>query len=248
MAMRMRLRQLVAVLALIAPGCAADQMRFTALRVAARVPDVYQAQIMENLARTAANPGSMPYLSRLFNGTASTTDTATLIASLTGQAHAFTSVNYGLSSVARGVQANIGIDPIDNPDKLAAMQIAYRKVVAPQTVTPETYENCLGYLLTDMNPCVGTLPPPGWLLIGRKHDVPRDAAAVAHCGATYVWVMPQDLDSLTRFTYFILNIATVSSQRPLATVNSPRALGAPLLTPRDPTPGVNFNLMLTPRP
>ena len=162
------LRHRLAILALIVPGCVADQMRFTAIRVAAQVPDVYQAQIMENLARTAANPGSMPYLSRLFNGTASTTDTTSLVASLTGQPHAFTSVNYGLSSFARGIQANIGIDPIDNPDKLAAMQIAYRKVVAPETVTPELYASCLGYLLTDPNPCVSNLPPPGWLQIGRR--------------------------------------------------------------------------------
>ena len=234
MTMRMRLRHMVAIMALVAPGCAADQMRFTAIRVAARVPEVYQAQIMDNLARTAANPGSMPYLSRLFNGTASSTDTATLVSSLTGQPHAFTSVNYGLSSLSHGVQANIGIDPIDNPDKLAAMQVAYRKVVAPQTVTAEIYDSCLGYLLTDMNPCVGSLPPPGWLRIGRKHDVPRGAAAVAHCGVTYVWVMPQDLDALTHFTYFILNVATVASQRQVATANSARPFGAPLLTPAIP--------------
>ncbi len=212
MTMCRQLRQLVASLALVAPGCAADQMRFTATRIAARVPEVYQTQVMENLARTAANPGSMPYLSRVFNGTASATYNASLVASLTGQPHAFTIVNSGLSSFSRGVQANIGIDPIDNPDKLAAMQIAYREVVAPLTVTPEIHDSCLGYLLTDMNPCVGSMPPPGWLQIGRKLDVPRGAAAVAHCGATYVWVMPQDLDALTRFTYFILNVATVSSR------------------------------------
>ncbi len=173
--MSIRLRRLVAILALVGHGCASDQMRYTANRVAARVPDVYQTQIMENLARTAANPGSMPYLSRLFNGTASATDTATGVVSLTGKSHSFTSVNYGLSSISRGVQANIGLDPIDNPDKLAAMHVAYRMIVAPQTVDPVTHTTCLGPFLVNTNHCVASLPPPGWLHRGDKHHglVPR---------------------------------------------------------------------------
>ena len=249
MTMHVRLRQLIVVLAVFGNGCVADQMRTTAIQVAARVPDIYQSQVMDNLARTAANPGSMPYLSRVFNGTASTTDTASLLATLSGQTSKSFNFNYGISSLSRGIQANIGIEPIDNPDRLAAMQIAFRKVVAPQTVTPDMYDSCLGYLLQDKNPCVNSIPPQGWLHIGRKHDVPQGAAAASHCGATYVWVMPEDLDDLTRFTFFILNLASVTGQRPspnAAPMTSP--FESPLLTPREPTPGVNFNLMLTPRP
>ena len=246
--MRMRLRHFLGILALAVHGCAADQMRVTAIRVAARVPEVYQTQIMDNLARTAANPGSMPYLSRLFNGTASSTDTASLVSSLTGQAHAFTSVNYGLSSLSRGVQANIGIDPIDNPDKLAAMQVAYRKVVAPRFRDSRNVRH-LPRLPVKGYESLRRFPPAAGMAPDRMQaDVPRGAATVAHCGATYVWVMPQDLDALTRFTYFILNVATVASQRQLATANVAPPAGTPTLTPREPTPGINFNLLLTPRP
>lgn len=195
-----RCRTLVVAPALAGSGCASDQMRFTAVRVAARVPDVYQAQVMENLARTAANPGTMPYLSRLFNGTASATDTASGVGSLTGHAHAYTSVNYGLSALTRAVQANIGLDPVDNPDKLAAMHLSYRSVVAPETVDPAIFKSCVDPFLTNKFDCVNSLPPPGWLHSGGRQDVPHGAAFVARCGATHVWVMPEDVGSLTQFT------------------------------------------------
>jgi hypothetical protein len=243
-----RLRQLVAILALVAPGCAADQMRFTAIRLAARVPESYQAQVMENLARAAANPGSMLYLSRLFNGTASTTDTATGAASLTSKPHSFTGASYGLNSISRNVQANIGLAPIDNPDKLAAMQVAYQLVIAPQTVTQELYTSCLAPFLKGKSLCVASIPPPGWLHIGGKHDVPRGAADAAHCGKTSVWVMPEDVDALTQFIYFILNIASEPSTRPAATGAPPPGYGAPTIPERESPPDVNFNLLLVPRP
>lgn len=248
--MSIRRRRLVPILALVGHGSASDQMRYTANRVAARVPDVYQKQVMENLARTAANPGSMPYLSRLFNGTASATDTATGVVSLTGEPHWFTSVDYGLSSISRDVQSNIGLDPIDNPDKLAAMHVAYQLIVAPQTVDPVTHTTCLGPFLVNTNHCVASLPPPGWLRRGDKPDLPRTASAIAHCGPTYVWVMPQDLASLTQFTYFILYIATASpGGRSAATGESPdHHFGLPAIPEREPTPRLNFDLMLVPRP
>jgi hypothetical protein len=240
----------VVLAALVAPGCAADQMKFTALRTAARVPEIQQAEVMHNLARVAENPGAMPYLSRPFNGTASATDTASGVTSLTGQSHQYTLVNYGLSTVMRAVQSNIGLNVVDDPDKLAAMHIAYRLVTAPRTVSQLAIDSCLAPYRSGNHPCVEAIPPGCWLRVGGKHDVPRCAAASAHSGGTYVWVMPEDLESLTRFTYLILNIATLKSDRMAAvpTATGPGTFGAAPAPGREENPVFNPNLLLIPRP
>ncbi len=232
-------------------------MQFTSIRLAARVPDIYQAQVMQNLARTADNPGSMPYLSRMFNGTASSTDKASGVANLMATARKYTSVTYGLSSIERDVQANIGLAPIDDPDRLVAMQAAYTLVAAPNAANRFAVENCLKRYLLGKDPCVEVIPR-GWLHIGSKHDVPHCAAAVANYGKAYVWVMPENLASLTQFTYLILNIATLTTSvnRPATSKETPgpkQGFGGPpgdsFSTPdREPVPFFNSGLLLVPRP
>ena len=48
----------------------------------------------------------------------------------------------------------------------------------------------------------------GWFSIGTKHDVPKDACYVGHCGKTYVWVMPGNEEALADFALVILDIAS----------------------------------------
>jgi hypothetical protein len=50
--------------------------------------------------------------------------------------------------------------------------------------------------------------PTGWFGVGRKRDVPRNAAYVAHEGKVYVWVCPEHRAELSRFTLALLDIAT----------------------------------------
>ena len=52
---------------------------------------------------------------------------------------------------------------------------------------------------------------PGWFSVGSKHDVPKEACYVGHCGKTYVWVMPNQMPDLSNFTLAILDIATYQS-------------------------------------
>jgi hypothetical protein len=54
---------------------------------------------------------------------------------------------------------------------------------------------------------------PGWFVIGRKHDIPKEACYVGHCGKTYAWVMPEHMNDLANFTLAILDIATYQSSR-----------------------------------
>jgi hypothetical protein len=244
-----RLRTVVVLVVSVASGCAADQMKYTALRTAARIPEIHQEEIMQNLARIAANPGAMPYLSRPYNGTASATDTASGATSLVGAPHHFTPFTFGPYGLMRAVQSNIGLNVVDDPDKLAAMHVDYRLVTAPRTVSPDMVHDCLSRYWTGKNPCVERIPR-GWLKVGHKHDVPRNAAASAHCGSTYVWVMPRDTEALTRFTFVILNIATLKSDSRMASVptaTQPYGAESPLPS-REENPVFNPNLLLIPHP
>ena len=52
--------------------------------------------------------------------------------------------------------------------------------------------------------------PYGWLGVGPHRCVPHGACYTAHCGDTYVWVMPDQLYHLSEFTLVLLDIATTA--------------------------------------
>src|SRR5438132_1518816 len=54
----------------------------------------------------------------------------------------------------------------------------------------------------------------GWYGVGGCRDVPEGACYVAHCGHTYVWVMPDGLEALSRLTIVVLNVATLDPTAP----------------------------------
>jgi hypothetical protein len=49
---------------------------------------------------------------------------------------------------------------------------------------------------------------PGWVGIGSRHDVPKNACYVAHHGHTYVWVTPDQLEQFTNLTIAIVDVGT----------------------------------------
>ena len=54
---------------------------------------------------------------------------------------------------------------------------------------------------------------PGWIGVGKKYNVSKDAMYVGQFGKTYVWVLPNNLEPLTRLTLAILDIHTFKSER-----------------------------------
>ena len=84
------------------------------------------------------------------------------------------------------------------------------------------YQRCCGYPIpTDRNTKLTAFfahnPPlldammPGWYGYGRKRDVPKDACYVGNYCQTYVWVLPDHVEYLTRLSLAILDIATAVS-------------------------------------
>ena len=73
---------------------------------------------------------------------------------------------------------------------------------------------------------------PGWYGVGNKKDVPPDARYVGKYRDCYVWVCPNGLEELTKFTIKILNFASLIKEPGLLNVPGPRftpASGFPAL-------------------
>ena len=97
--------------------------------------------------------------------------------------------------------------PILNPDKLDLDALAYQLVLAPDP--SDCGDECLKKLIEFYGPDFDPVKklPRGWFHVGKCKDVPCKACYVGHHGCTFVWVMPDGVDGLTRFTLTILEIA-----------------------------------------
>jgi hypothetical protein len=110
---------------------------------------------------------------------------------------------------------NWTLNPMANPDRLRAMRAAYHVALGAELVDPLDATK-LDAILRDQK-CLSIAH--GWLGIGAKHDVPREANIVSHCGCTDVWVMPEHAKDFADFALLILNIATWVPPTPHPTLN-----------------------------
>jgi len=55
------------------------------------------------------------------------------------------------------------------------------------------------------------IQPAPWFNVGKKSDVPKCAGYVGHHCNTYVWVCPDQLDGLAKFTLAILDLYTIEN-------------------------------------
>jgi hypothetical protein len=168
------------------PGCMHDQMRYTARRTTRNLPELQYQQIVDNLARIAANPGYLPYLAVVGQGAVQVTDSGSGSLELSMAPHLFTSAlaNLGLS---RNVTGTWSAGTITSPEKIRQMQLAYRQAAQGASQGLPGYE---------------------WLHMGCRKEVPRNAVYVGRHGRTWVWVTPDGVEGLSELTLEIMDIAT----------------------------------------
>jgi hypothetical protein len=221
---RIRTGCLASVVLLALSGCNAQQLRFTTMRLSETVPDLQERQVIENLARIAANPAALPYYTIINGGTASISDNGSGgLYALTLQHHVFPSGTLE-ASASRTVTGNWTLNPMINPDRLRAMRAAYHIALGAEHIDPVD-EKKLEAILKDQK---DLQIPRGWICVGKKHDVPHGACIVSHCGKTYVWVVPARSKDFADFALFMLNIATWVPPAPKAQpARSPRIEALP---------------------
>jgi hypothetical protein len=201
---RIRTGHLASLVLLVLSGCNAQQLRFTTMRLSETIPDLQERQVIENLARMAANPGALPYYSVINGGTASINDTGSGgLYALTLQHRFFPSATLD-ATASRSVTGNWTLNTMINPDRLRAMRAAYQIALGAEFIDPVD-ERKLEAITNNQKDIE---IPRGWACVGKKRDVPHGACIVSHCGKTYVWVAPGRSKDFADFALLMLNIAT----------------------------------------
>jgi hypothetical protein len=72
-----------------------------------------------------------------------------------------------------------------------------------------------------------TFIQPGWYGEGKKHDVPKGVCFVGHHGDKYVWVTPEGMAGLNRFTLAILDFYNINNPSTTSSVQPPPVPLAP---------------------
>jgi hypothetical protein len=261
---------MLAAAAFVDGGCTSLQLRYSTVNQAGTLTEIYESQVLNNLAMFVENPYALPHFAAANSGTLSITDFGQLNSPSLNQFRQTVGLE-GSRQAAEGWT----LDPVRDPRRLTLMRCAYQRALG---VAPDHCPDCcelekewhlkpdlliLAYdrktnqavpdpdtgrpvvaLAPDGQPVFdkdGKLTPSGeaavdedgflhipqydcyapcaitcgWFCHGSLKDVPptcRDAVGRFH--KTYVWVLPEHRDELTRLTLTILDYAV--SDRPTA--------------------------------
>jgi hypothetical protein len=167
-------------------GCMSQQLRFTTLRTLNSLPDLHYQQVVDNLAKIASNPGFLPYFAVPGQGSVQVTDNSNSALALTLSNSLLGPRTIGIGA-SRNVTGTWTMGTITSPEKLRSMQAVYLRALR-------------GVNEGD--------PAFGWLKVGRKEEVPKQATHVGHHADSYAWVVPDGIDGLSELTLAIMDIAT----------------------------------------
>jgi hypothetical protein len=205
-----------------------------AIKLESAVPDLYEQQVLDNLAEQATKPSALPYFGLPQSGSSANTRTVSANYSPGWDFITGAGKYLGLwvfdkqTAQLQGMNANADtfqVQPETNPDKLLLMQSAFHRALG----IDDQYASTLMKFLQSHSSWThyDEMAQPGWFVAGRKRDVPKHACYVGHYCETYIWVPPDQVENLARFTLVILDIETT------ATTNLPKAVhGGVELTPR----------------
>jgi hypothetical protein len=216
---------------LASSGCQTHlALRDNTLRTAGTLTDLNYQQVLGNVALFVANPASLPSVSVINAGTVTVADQKGVSASTTyvptetfsqqaGSGLPILSLLFNPSG-SRNVTENWSLTPVTDVDNLRRIRCAFQLLVLDggQTTDCESCRDLLERFYlgeTDRMDCV---LPRGWFHAGCKNDVPKSACYVGRYCDTYVWVMPDGIEGLTRFTMTIIDLATGKPHAPMKTV------------------------------
>jgi hypothetical protein len=222
---------LFAVGTLVCSGCVTAPLERNALNQSLTTTELRYQEVMNALAVVAANPNTLPSYSLNSGGVANVSASVSLDATTTWTRAINGFATQVLSITGRhSPDLNWTLDPVADPTLLTGAWYACRwAIMGPPPLGSEEYEKQYDLLrkplITDIVGChpedpngikrtshLGVIDdqhpiPFGWLNVG-KHCVPHGACYQAHCGETFVWVMPDGLQQFSEFTLVMLDIAT----------------------------------------
>jgi hypothetical protein len=211
-------------------GCTHVVLKNSTARTSATLSDILCRQILDNVARFHDNPDAVPSFSVATAGTVSVTDQAGVGVSPTysptltfaqqgGGALPILSLLFPITG-QRSISENWSLTPVTDADNLRRLRCAYRLLVQGKAAPNYAFceQQVKEFFTGEEADLADYFPPRGWYKVGRKHDVPGNACCVGSHDSTYVWVMPEGMNSLTVFALGALDLATGKPHTPQETV------------------------------
>jgi hypothetical protein len=213
-------------------GCTAMALRHESDKISISVGDLYQQEVLDNLARFVDNYNAFPSFAYANQGAAIITDEASAGASPT-----IATISSVLLNVAgsRSVMDSYTLTPVNDPRKLELMKCAFQRAVSscgygtgPESQRCPDCEASFNTFYTgnaktkvedQLNGQVTSeclKAPCRWFCAGPKKCVPKGCCMpVGHYCGTYVWVPPEGREYLTSLTIAIMDYAINSAPAPI---------------------------------
>jgi hypothetical protein len=218
-------------------GCLDAQLRKNTVAVGFSSGEIQEQQVLDNLAMFVCDYNAFPSFSFPNQGGSNVTDTDSASASpglsrigLTGtavKAFVFSTLGFNFGA-QRQCAESFTLTPVNDPRKLELMRCAYQQAVRScgygleSTVCPDCKAIFNKFYTGDVNgdirdhahgivtsECLNERPC--WFHVGCRRCVPKHCACVGHYCGTYVWVLPEGRDELTKLTLVILDYAINSA-------------------------------------
>lgn len=205
----MRIWRALVLFAALCTGCTHCQLSRSTVRQAGTITDLHYQQVLSNLASYHSNPDVLPHFAVVGTGGALVNDQGSVNVGLEWDARTIIRELLGVGAT-REVELQWTMAPVVNPDKLRAIRCLFQLVVLGEATDREMDKLLKGFLGEGYLEWVQR----GWYGVGGRWDVPHGACYISHCGNTYVWVMPDGLEALSRLTLVVLNVATLDQAPP----------------------------------
>ncbi|NPD69813.1 hypothetical protein HN018_23935 (plasmid) [Lichenicola cladoniae] len=198
-------------------GCTHAQLTASTSRAAGTVMEIQYQVVMDNLARMERYPATLPSQIRIKQGTVQVSDEVGFYQlQVSGGAGGM----FGGPRAERTVSEQWGADAICDPLAVKQLQDIYRAAMRlPPFHDPGFLDFAQARVSRQKRSGHGSGAPPGdavtkvdlardvpsdWFHVGTRSQMPSDAAYFGHFDGTWVWVVPDEVGDLSRFTLLVL--------------------------------------------
>lgn len=210
-------------------GCAHRQLRWNTVQQSRTLTEIYEQQVLDNLAMFVHDSGSLPFFAFPREGGSDVTDSGQLTSDLGWDSSRFTGGMLGLQG-GRDIRESWVLTPVTDSRRLELMRCAYQQAISSAGIGSGPAMSCpdcerlakrfytgsaqsevsIAQVATDTgqvtSACLGQSP---WFCWGCKKCVPKHCECLkvgSYCG-TYVWLRPGGQEELSKLSLVILDYA-----------------------------------------
>jgi hypothetical protein len=215
------------LLGTLCTGCTTLALENSTLAQIQTIGDLRDREVLHCLAQVAADPDALPSFAVSSDGTTRITDQVSFGAITTwSRAVNGFSMQSLSANPSRSPLGTWTVDTVGDFERLEALRCACLWALRGG---PQCRADC--EILEDPRQHPNGRPhfgvadrlarlPVGWIGAGGLKDVPCNARHKAHCGSTWVWVLPEHAEAFAQFELAVLDIALLD----YATIYFPRLL------------------------